>query len=352
MERAEISQEERKEFQDHLNRFLTKRKWKRREFESKTIYLKEGVNYPPDHFLEKPRKRRLPPLSQGIRKIIAFFPERGYEEKVQDNIVNTGKVKDTFLIGAGVQYFRECFWGDKGPTEGSFFLPQPVIRMQYANSVKEGSTSSFVNASTVQLQSSFREHLVSLDNWFDLFSEQGLYMGDFNLEVVSPERYGRGKKGKWKDTDGFSVNINYLNQNIGDAGFIRVQTKRGPLEVSDIGFGLERILWSLYKTPSYFDLIGPISETRNLRFQLVDSIRSATLLGMSNISDKDQNSYNQFKKFVKYASDFYGQFDLFKLIRHYHNFWSEFINPQRGSTQTYYFLDREIGEFVHESRDL
>lgn len=222
--------------------------------------------------------------------------------------------------------------------------------MRYINKIGEGSTTSFVNASTVQLQCSFESHIRSLDDWLDLLSKLGLYMGDFNLEIVSPERYGRGKKGNWKHTDGFSIGINYLNLNIGDAGYIRIPSEGRSLEISDIGFGLERILWGLYKTPSYFDLIGPQSEIKNSRFQLVDSLRSSTLLGMSNISEGTSDAHNQFRKFTKIASGYYGMFDAFKLVSHYYNFWSKFITPKKSTLETYYFLDENIRkEVVNES---
>ncbi len=344
MKKSEFTQNERKLFNYETNQFLADRSWERRELEGETIYVKKRADYPPTNFLDKPKKTTLPSIEETIRSINHFFSKRGYTLGVESDISLKDNY-DTFLMGAGIQYFRRCFWGSDIPGEGRFFIPQPVVRVKYADRIKEGVTSSFVNPTTAQLLGSFQDHLASLDDWFDLFSEIGLYMGDFNLRIVSPERYGQGKKGNWASTDGFSMSINYLNLNIGDAGYIRVPTnKNGILEVSDIGFGLERILWALYKTPSYFDLIGPEIERKYSRFTLMDSMRSATLLGMSNINNATQDAYNQFRKFTKTASHEYGLFDTFRLVKHYYGFWSKFITPRKDLLGTYYFLDEKISE--------
>ncbi len=342
MKKVKFSIDEREFFNEATHNFLTERCWQRKKSEEGIIYVKEGTSNSTTNFLDKPKKSNLPFLEELIKDINNFFIKKNYLRRVENNI-SINDTKDTFLIGAGIQYFRKCFWDNDLPEEGKFFIPQPVIRVKYANSVKQGVTSSFVNQTTVQLLNSFYDHLSSLDDWFDLFSAMGLYMGDFNLRFVPSDRYGKGKKSNWASTDGFSISINYLNLNIGDAGYIRVPTKKnGNLNISDIGFGLERILWALYKTPSYFDIISPKSESKYSRFRLVDSIRSATLLAMSNIQEGTQDAYNQFRKFTKTASQYYGLFDSFNLINHYYDFWSKFILPQKNMLESYSFLAREI----------
>ncbi|MBU4351725.1 MAG: hypothetical protein KKA65_03820 [Nanoarchaeota archaeon] len=342
MGKAKFTKIEREKFQKKLDEFLEDRLWKQRDFNGRTFYLKKESNYPPFNFLDKPSKKNLLSFQEIIQEINSFFLDNNYGLKVENNICLDQKIKDTFIMGAGIQYFRECFWNDKNLIKGKYFIPQPVIRMRTLNRIDEGITSSFVNISTVDLETSFKKHLYHLDNWFNLLSKLGLYMGDFNLEVIPKERYAKNKKGNWSKTDGFSLSINYLNLNVGDAGFIKIPTKKQELCVSDIGFGLERLLWSLYKTPSYFDIIGPKSETKYLRFKLVDSIRSATLLVMSNLSKNNIDSYNQFKKFIKIGSQHYGSFDTMKLIKHYHLFWSNFIKPQRSVFNCYSFLDQQL----------
>jgi len=193
MKKAEFMQNERESFNEEINRFLIDRFWERKEFGGRIIYMKRGASYPPINFLDKPKKKSLPPLEETIKYINDFFSKRNYIRRVDDDI-SIRDTDDTFLIGAGIQYFRRCFWGNDPPEEGTFFIPQPVVRVKYADEAKEGVTSSFVNHTTAQILSSFQDHLVSLDDWFDLFSEVGLYLGDFNLRLVPPKRYGRGKK--------------------------------------------------------------------------------------------------------------------------------------------------------------
>jgi len=342
MGKAKFTKIEREKFHKKLDEFLEDRLWGKRDFNGRTFYLKKESNYPPFNFLDKPSKKNLPSFQKIIQEINSFFLDNNYDSKVENNICLDQKIKDTFIIGAGIQYFREYFWNDKNLIKGKYFIPQPVIRMKSLNNIGEGITSSFVNISTVDLETSFEKHLYHLENWFNLISKLGLYVGDFNLEVIPKKRYAKNKKGNWNKTDGFSLSINYFNLNVGDAGFIKIPTKRQELCVSDIGFGLERLLWSLYKTPSYFDIIGPKSETKYLRFKLVDSIRSATLLVMSNLSKENIDSYNQFKKFIKIGSQYYGSFDTMKLIQHYYIFWSNFIKPQKSAFSCYSFLDQQL----------
>src|SRR3989344_7510532 len=209
MKKSNFSIDEREYFTRRLDDFLASRNWDRREFNNKVIYTKNGSEYPPINFLDRSPKKILSSPIVIIKEMEGYFLRGGYRRRVENNIAIDGGVRDTFLIGAGVQYFRECFWGDETPLGGSYFLPQPVIRMNSLKRICEGFTSSFVNTSTVKLYADFDEYIECLDNWFSLFSNLGLYIGDFNLEIISSERYGQGKKGNWSYTDGFSVSIKY-----------------------------------------------------------------------------------------------------------------------------------------------
>jgi len=348
MNPVKFSNEELDLFKKKLNEFLSDRGWRKKEIGNQLTYIKSEKYDHSNNFLDKPKKRNLPPLDAIMEEMIRFFLRKGYVQKVEENIA-INDVKDTFLIGAGIQYFRRCFWGSEAIPEGRFFIPQPVIRIKYIDKVNEGITTSFVNPTSAQIGASFSNHLHSLDDSFDFLSQIGLYMGDFNLAVVPQERYCLGKKGNWSKTDGFSLRLNYLNLGIGDAGYIRIPTKNnGIVEISDIGLGLERILWGLYKTPSYFDLISPRIGKKDQKNSLIDSVRTATLLAMSNINEARPDAFNQFRKFTKIASNEYGSFDMFKLVGNYFNFWSKFIHPKRSFLDTYYFLDNEISKEIKD----
>lgn len=337
--KASFSDEERIQFDEKLNIFLTERNWSPRNANDVTEYVKAGAK-PPSNFLEKPPKRLLPSAYELTSRIRTFFAARAYKEAVQNDVAYQGAIPDTFLVCAGVQYFRDCFWGEKPALIGSYFLPQPVIRMNQFNRIGQGISSSFVNLSTVQLNPTMDAHLTHIDTWFDLLSELGLYVGDFSIKRVPSNRYAFGKNGNWAKTAGISLTLNYGNLQVGDAGFIKVPAAQNQLLVSDVGFGLERILWAVCKTPYYFDMIGPKDVPRNIKIS--DSVRSAVLLRMSNISKEQKDAYHQYKKFIKRLAQEQGHFDLFKYVKHYYSFWSQFIKPSKDAVAVYDLISDDL----------
>lgn len=346
--KTRFTEKERREFLFQLDQFLEGNHWIKKSDKNGSIVFKKKNFSKNNDFLQLSKKKGLPSLNEQITYLSSFFYNLSFERKVSEKIALTdGVAGESFLIGSGIQNFRDLFWGEKALKKSKFFIPQPVIRTQYINQIREGCTSSFVNVTTAGLNYEFKDHLRTLDTWFSLFSKMGLHMNDFNLNLVPKERYSLNKKGIWSNTDGISLGINYQNLNLGDAGFIKLPNKDE--FISDIGFGLERILWAVNKTNSYFSLIGPELESEKKRYAVMDSTRSATLLSMTNISEANKDSINQFRKFTKKLSKHYGNFDLYRLVEHYHSYWSNFLNEQKPLALTYYFLRKEI---ENEKRNL
>ena len=140
----------------------------------------------------------------------------------------------------------------------SMFVEQPCVRMQYQPSValQEGTSTSFVNVCTEQMGGSLEEHLLSANRWCTSLSKIGLHINDFVLVMRTSEKdWGTGK---FSALELFFV---YGGLELGDAAYLSIpQANRPPIPISDIDFGLERIVWAVNKTVSYFDVLLPRSQ--------------------------------------------------------------------------------------------
>lgn len=340
--KAAFTKTEKDEYYEKLRGFMKKRGWKE-SGEGESLIFKKEKGITEGSFLDMPKKKNLPEKKKLIQKIEDFFKTENIEKRVKENIAMKRKEGESFLVNSAVQYFRDVFWEERNFKTGTFYIPQPVVRMKSFNNPQEGYTTSFVNSSTIGINSSIEKHLDNLDRWFDLFSKVGLYLGNFSLETVPSKKYAQNKKGVWANTDGLSLGINYLDLNLGDAGFIKIpQENRENLTISDIGFGLERILWGVYKNKSYFELMGPDVEYNLGKYKTIDNTRSATLLSMKNAKDFNKDAYNQFRKFTRELAKDYGNFDLYRLVEHNNNYWSYFLEGVKNVEKTYFHLRSEI----------
>ncbi len=92
----------------------------------------------------------------------------------------------------------------------------------------------------------------------------------------------------------------------------------------------------------FFELITPKNELKHSRYGIIDSIRSLTLLSMSNIRNSNIDSKNQFNKYVKNISENYGLFDTFNLVSYSYDYWSKFIKPLNSKQETYSYINSSL----------
>ncbi|MDD4878303.1 MAG: hypothetical protein PHO02_04685 [Candidatus Nanoarchaeia archaeon] len=289
-------------------------------------------------FLDYSKKKGVVTLDQFVYKMNRFFSDAGFIEGHRDSVINNYK-GDTLFVVAGIQFFCDYFHGKKGIDTQKYFISQPVIRTKFRESVGEGNVSSFVNICTVQCGASLEEHISAIDCWMNFLSSMGLYMGDFSLKLN--KNYSR-KSGFWANTDGVVLKFYYGGLELGDAGLIFFKDKPD-IQISDLGFGLERVLWAAAKTPNFSDIIGPKPFSFENQYAIMDSVRTATLLAASGMTESHVNQYGQFKKYLEPLS-VENNFDSKTLAKHYFNFWAKFLNPKRDFHASMHFLESELNK--------
>jgi len=320
---------------EEINNYLIKKNWNSHK-EGKTVFYYKDRNpfeIKENEFLSYSKRKKPMSLQNFINKTEEYFNEKNFSRKVLNSIINDKK--DTIFIVAGIQYFSDIIFGKQEGDGIKYFVPQPVIRTKYRDYVGEGSISSFVNLSTMQSPTSPENHLSHIDDWMNYLSKLGLNIKDFVLRLN--ESNGEDWAGHWSKTHGNILFFDYGGLEIGDAGYLQIENKP---PITDIGFGLERILWAVNKE-RFSDLIGPIPFSFEEDYSIMDSIRTTTLISLSGLGRKDKEALSQFKIYmtkIKNKRDF----NIYEIVKHYYNFWNKFVNPLKKFDETFSLIQNEF----------
>jgi hypothetical protein len=298
----------------------------------------DNGDYP---FLNFPRSKKLLKPVQINEKMRGYFQAQGFSLEAPRNIANIDGQTD--LVIAGVQMFDDIIHHNGQIRTGLMFVEQPCVRMQYQPHVasQEGTSTSFVNVCTEQMGESLQEHLLSVDRWCTALSRLGLHMNDFVLVMRTSENdWGTGK---FSALELFFV---YGGLELGDAAYMSIpQANRPSIPISDIGFGLERIVWAVNKTVSYFDVLLPRSQ--NGMKEMFDSCRTLALLVLCGVQATNKGPGLQFRRFAKVLSQKYYNDSLFEIIQYYFDYWAQFIDPSVKKEEAVLLARLEIDRFIN-----
>ncbi|MEM2661610.1 MAG: hypothetical protein QXS74_09855 [Nitrososphaeria archaeon] len=292
-------------------------------------------------FLKLGARRKFFELEECYKNFIDFFRLTGYEVERPIDIVRKGE-RTLFASVAG-QVFDDAIYKGEPVSSPSVVCAQPVIRLQSHSLVGkvEGYSTSFLNISTDIWNSTPNQHFETLDRWLDFLSTQGLYVGNISL------------KPNYEDNDwgafhvhSETVRLNYGGLELGIANFfIDIPQPNGRIAtMSDISFGLERLVWGINKSQSYFDAIGPLIYTlyNPDKITLMDSIRTMTLMAASGVTPAHYDHGGKFRLLAKKIAKSFGLAPYKELSEYYYNQWSKFINLKYDSNVCENMIMREI----------
>ncbi len=250
-----------------------------------------------------------------------FFRSRGLTLVPPRNIVN--EESETDLIIAGVQMFDGVIRHNQPMLLDKMYVAQPCTRMQFQDVVglQDGISTSFVNVCTEKINPTLDEHLELVDLWFSMLSKLGMHMKDFTV-------VRRTETHDWDTGPFLSLELFFLygGLELGDASYAEIPRLSGnPVPISDIGFGLERIVWALNKTESYFDLLAPWT-VRGTR-EMCDFCRTVALLALCGVKAGNKGAGLQFKRLCKTLSEKYYRSDLYEAVSYYYDYWQHLIEP-------------------------
>lgn len=272
-------------------------------------------------FLQRPAPKNILTAQEVSSRLSAFFEEKGY--RIARAISVLSEHGNNLFVGTSGQHFDKVIHKDGSIDVQPLFVTQPVIRLQSEPLVGkiDGFTTSFVNTSTEHLQATPAQHLEHVENWFTALSKLGIYVGDLTIRLKKDDP----DWGKGRFTDAV-MSFYYKGLEIAYANyFIDVpQQKRDPVSISDVSFGLERLLWALNKTPSYFQGVGPthisLDESRHKE---IDSIRTAVLMTGSGVEPGHRDRSSKLRLFSKHIAHPGIEFPE-SLIRYYYRWWNQF----------------------------
>lgn len=331
------------------NSFLNDRKWQRWQCHrcSAFYYAKKEVPNCGSHscengyrFLSIPASKKHYEYAEVVKLLGDSFARKGYVLHPPIPLVRQNE-RTLFASTAGQIYDRRIYGGIIESEPANCFVAQPVIRLQNINSVAtaEGFLTSFVHIATECWNPTLGHHFSTFDIWLDAISQVDLYMGAFCLKIASAINDWAGKKVQAR-----SLKINYLGLEIGIANYFF-----GPLltggnlgTLSDIGLGVERLIWAINKTTSCLDEISPVRYGIITPKAVLDGIRTATLMVGSGVHPEHKNHGSKLRMVLRPIYQYTPAFDLYELVRFYYQQWSEFLQLPISENQTYKTLRREL----------
>ena len=329
---------------EEIRKYLLDNKWKRYTDSEKEIFYKKRHPLEIHQFdFLKYSKRNVPHTTIEVAdRLKDFLLANGFNILKVDNIF--GKYSDDPLfLTSGVQNFAGWFHGGVKPNKDRLYIEQPVIRTNLRKSVGEGKISSFVNLSTLKSSTNNFEHVEFIDLWMQNLSKLGLYVSDFNLELRVKNL--KSEECEWDKSQGLHLKFKYGGMEIGSAGaiYLPINSIDGP--ISDIGFGLERVVWAINKTDNFSDLLGPKPLSFSNDYIFIDSLRSLTLLGMSGLLREDKDRFRQFRIYLQNIEK--SPLDM-AVIHHYYSFWSRFLSQKRDREETTSFIFVELNRLRNQ----
>lgn len=334
--------------------FMTKRGWKEHECAvcGKTFFSKSssvGIAVCGWHLCDNGsysfrtfvKRKKLVTPAEASTKMAEYFGSIGFKLVAPRNVANLEGQTD--LIIAGVQMFDGIIHQNQEIQEDRMFVAQPCVRMQFQQYVEaqEGTSTSFVNVCTEKMNVKIDEHLQIVDNWCTALSKLGLHMKDFIVIMqTSVNDWGTGK------FSALELFFSYGGLELGDAAYSLVpQAHHAPVSISDIGFGLERIVWAMNKTDSYFETLMPWTSDGSR--EMFDSCRTLALLALCGVQASNKGPGLQFRRFSKVLSEKYYGREVYSILEYYFNYWSQFIKPSISRDAAVQLVRLEIDRFIN-----
>ena len=300
-----------------------------------------GCASEPPRLLSMPRRKRLVTPQEVLGRMQAFFQATGYINVPSKNIAQSEGVTD--LVVAGVQLLDPFIHKGVHLPHSAFFVAQPCVRTQFQEDVPktEGISTAFVNTCTERINSSAKEHDNSIDQWCEMLSRLGLHMDDMTLVGrVSENNWGTGV---FASAEIFFV---YADLELGDAAYASVPTTSGEnVVVSDIGFGLERVVWAMNKTPSYFDVLAPLVSLGPR--ELWDLCRTVALLSLCRVKPSNKGAGVQLRRFCKIIAERFYILGLQETLQHFIAYWKYFLHPDVTDKTALLVIQQEIERFIN-----
>lgn len=289
-------------------------------------------------FLDIPAPKQPKSLHALDRDASSFFSALQYVQIPARRVFR--KNERTLFASTSGQVFDDAIYHGKSVTSRDVFCIQPVIRLQFADQVGtlEGVATSFLNIATDRWNSTAQQHIEAVDAWLNFLSKQGFYASNLAIK----RRYAENLWGD-KTIHSEMLKFNYGGLELGVANyFLDIPLpNETSATMSDISFGLERIAWAINKTTSYFDAVGPLSQTIRGKVVFMDTIRTLTLMSASGVDPSPHDHGSKFRALAKKVNGL-TEGSVLEVIEYYYAQWSRFIKLPRKLQVVHHIIRSEL----------
>jgi hypothetical protein len=329
-------------------KFFAERRWTlkhcpicAKEFYSKSNSRNCGSNrcVTAHEFVALPSPKHLLELDTCAMRVREFYDERGFLKHEPFRIVRVGE-RTLFASTAG-QIYDELIYGSSSQVcRDTQYVIQPVVRLQERESIptSDGISTAFVHCGLESWNASPEDHFHNLDSLLDLLSNLGIYVGHLCLQIDGDDNDWSGMT-----VPAAMIRMNYAGLELGVANFFySILQSTGLATLSDVGVGLERIVWAANKTVSYFDSIGPPSAIGKHKRTTLDAMRTATLVSAAGVRPGNKNHESKLRSLVQDFADSALSLNLFELVRYYYDQWTSFMKLREPFDTVYTTLWSEV----------
>lgn len=241
--------------------------------------------------------------AKGMDKIHSFFR---HALLISPDSIKRPKGDTTFFTTAGVQHLETMKREGKDIANCSFSVYQPCIRSQYMPYVQEGTSTSFINFSSVVLGNDSDTFVEYTNSFIRMLQANGVNYKD--IRFILDENV----ESKWYDKKFYSNNISLLVNDIevGESIFVRDFPYKDGSQTTliEVGIGIERLNWALGNSIYYFpDFTKVYKENENIEknkvCSLIDCLRTATLIVGSGVIPSPKDHGYRARKLIKKFND-------------------------------------------------
>lgn len=310
--------------------FIYPRSVSKPDFSFRQTIVPNGRHF---RYIEQPLNPKKAELLSTPDFLNNHFKKRGFSVNAPIPLIN--KNGTTLFVCAGVQVLDSVIHNETPIPSEPIYVAQPVLRTQFIDIISEGTSTSFINASTCQLNIGRNEHYQYLQTWIDLFIDLGLNKDDFSFKTKPYEQQWGDKTVKSE-----KMFIVYDGLEIGDASYVQdlPQQTRPNLTLSDIGFGLERVKWIL-QGGSYFDVLGNGRVSKSVTGEIAVCSHTLALLAGEGLKPSNKEQGYRFRLFSKKLvasalGEHPGSQEQSNSYYKYWEKWTKLVSPQDQSMQS------------------
>lgn len=230
----------------------------------------------------------------------------------------------TFFTTAGVQHV-ETIINEKGKlTKELFMVAQPVIRSQFMDKVKNGTSTSFINFSVEYPYATISEFTQLTNNLIKLIVNQGINPQQLKFQIEnSSDKWGS------RHFDKSFITIYIDGVELGESVYIHNYplAKDEHISIADVSFGLERLNWAINNKPYFADFSNFYTNENDSNHitSIIDCIRTSVLIAGDGVrpshKDPGYRLRQLLKRFVSRTQNM--NVNTVDIIRKSYQFWKK-----------------------------